>query len=180
MILPFLVECNYNCLLCEPPLHLGGQSLCAGHLILGLPVRPAPCTGEGEAGLRARHNIRVRRIDKEILDPIIRSSPGSVTAQTPGLGDSQLGVARPGPGSRRSRPGLETATKQTVILPPLSSLLQHRRQQHCCQHTGRTLHTTLQNSTLARSNISCTFLYLYCEKDFTKQCFQSNLFLWFI
>ena len=83
-------------------------------------------------------------------------------------------VARPGSGSR---PGLETATKQTVILPPLSSLLQHRRQQHCCQHTGRTLHTTTLNSTLARSNISCTFLlYLYCGEDFTKQCFQSNIF----
>ena len=81
-------------------------------------------------------------------------------------------VASPGPGSRRSRPGLETATKQTVILPPLSSLLQHRRQQHCCQHSGRTLHTTLQNSTLARSNISCTFLYLYCGKDFTKHAFN--------
>ena len=110
MILPFLVECNYNCLLCEPPLHLGGQSLCAGHLILGLPVRPAPCTGEGEAGLRAGHNIRVRRIDKEILDPIIRSSPGSVTAQTPGLGDSQLSVARPGPG-----------TTEVAVLHPLLS-----------------------------------------------------------
>ena len=53
MILPFLVECNYNCLLGEPPLHLGGQSLCAGHLILGLPVRPGPRSGDGEPGLRA-------------------------------------------------------------------------------------------------------------------------------